>query len=299
MYCYQCEQTAKGVACTKAGVCGKKPETAALQDLLIHMAKSVSMYAHRARALDVIDREADVFVIEALFTTVTNVNFDPERLAGLIRKGVGVRDNVRGLYEDAVRKDGGTPDELPDAATFQPEGDLDALTAQGEQVSIERRQTDLGSDIVGLQELMLYGLKGAAAYVDHAIVLGVEDDELYATFHKAMNYLARKDASAEELLEWCLWTGEINMRAMEVLDSRSDRWWLMVESGDVDWASHSNNIDNAIGAVHSGDDAFEGVVKWIEENGGWEDTALFLTSDHGHYFQLTQPEALAKTAPTP
>ncbi len=96
----------------------------------------------------------------------------------------------------------------------------------------------------------------------------------------------------------------INLRqmavaAMEVLDSRSDRWWLMVESGDVDWASHSNNIDNAIGAVHSGDDAFEGVVKWIEENGGWEDTALFLTSDHGHYFQLTQPEALAKTAPTP
>jgi len=176
MYCYQCEQTAKGVACTKAGVCGKKPETAALQDLLIHTAKSVSMYAHRARALDVIDREADVFVIEALFT-------------------------------------------IPDAAMFQPEGGLDALTAQGEQVSIERRQTDLGPDIVGLQELMLYGLKGAAAYVDHAIVLGVEDEELYATFHKAMNYLAREDASAEELLEWCLWTGEINMRAMEVLDS--------------------------------------------------------------------------------
>ena len=219
MYCYQCEQTAKGVACTAGGVCGKNPETAALQDLLIHTAKAVSMYAHRARALGAIDHEADVFVIEALFTTVTNVNFDPERLAGLIRKGVEARDRVRGLYEDAVRKDGGTPDELPDTMTFQPEGNLDALITQGEGVSIERRQAELGTDIAGLQELMLYGLKGAAAYVDHAIVLGIEDEELYASFHEGMDYLTREDASAEELLAWCLRTGEINMRAMEVLDS--------------------------------------------------------------------------------
>ena len=80
MYCYQCEQTAKGVACTKAGVCGKDPETAALQDILVHVAKGVSMYAHRARELGAADREADVFVIEALFTTVTNVNFDADAI---------------------------------------------------------------------------------------------------------------------------------------------------------------------------------------------------------------------------
>jgi hydroxylamine reductase len=219
MYCYQCEQTAKGVACTVGGVCGKNPETAALQDLLIHTAKAVSMYAHRARARGAIDHEADVFVIEALFTTVTNVNFDPERLAGLIRKGTKARDRVKGLYEDAVRKDGGTPDELPDTMTFQPEASLDALIAQGEGVSIEARQANLGADIAGLQELMLYGLKGAAAYVDHAIVLGIEDDELYAAFHEGMNFLTREDATAEDLLAWCLKTGDINMRAMEVLDS--------------------------------------------------------------------------------
>ena len=219
MYCYQCEQTAKGIACTTSGVCGKKPETAALQDLLIHTAKGVSMYAHRARAFGAIDHDADVFVIEALFTTVTNVNFDPERLASLIRRGVEIRDSVKGLYEDAVRKDGGTPDELADAATFQPEDSLDALISQGEGVSIERRQADLGVDIAGLQELMLYGLKGAAAYVDHAIVLGVEDEALFAAFHEGMDYLTRTDASAEDLLAWNLKTGEINMRAMEVLDS--------------------------------------------------------------------------------
>ncbi|MFH1689201.1 MAG: hydroxylamine reductase [Candidatus Eisenbacteria bacterium] len=219
MYCYQCEQTAKGVACTAGGVCGKNPETAVLQDLLLHTAKGVSAYAHRARALGAIDRDADVFVIEALFTTVTNVNFDPDRIAGLIEKGEEVRDRTRSLYEDAVRKAGGKPEELPGAATFVPEGSIDGMIAQGELVSIERRQADLGADIAGLQELMLYGLKGAAAYADHAIVLGVEDADLFGTFHEGMDFLTRDDASADELLAWCLKTGEINMRAMELLDS--------------------------------------------------------------------------------
>ncbi len=90
---------------------------------------------------------------------------------------------------------------------------------------------------------------------------------------------------------------DMAMAAVSVLDSKSDRWWLMIESGDVDWANHSNNIDNSIGAVHSGDDTFASVVKWIEQNGGWDDTALILTADHGHYFNLIQPEALIQTGP--
>jgi len=84
---------------------------------------------------------------------------------------------------------------------------------------------------------------------------------------------------------------DMSLAALDVLNSRSDRWWLMIESGDVDWANHSNNIDNSIGAVHSGDAAFRGVVKWIEDNGGWKDTVLILTADHGHYFHLVRPEA--------
>ena len=85
---------------------------------------------------------------------------------------------------------------------------------------------------------------------------------------------------------------EMAVAAIDVLDSRSDRWWLMIEAGDIDWANHSNNIDNSIGAVLSGDDAFAAVVRWIEQNGGWDETALILTSDHGHYFNLVRPEAL-------
>lgn len=88
---------------------------------------------------------------------------------------------------------------------------------------------------------------------------------------------------------------DMALAAINVLDSRSDRWWLMVESGDVDWANHSNNIDNSIGAVHSGDDAFASIVRWIEQNGGWDDTALILTADHGHYLNLVQPTALIQT----
>lgn len=85
---------------------------------------------------------------------------------------------------------------------------------------------------------------------------------------------------------------QLSLAALEILDSRSDKWWLMIEAGDVDWANHSNNIDNSIGAVHSGDDAFKAIVSWIEKNGGWEDTVLILTADHGHYFTLDRPEAL-------
>jgi alkaline phosphatase len=85
---------------------------------------------------------------------------------------------------------------------------------------------------------------------------------------------------------------EMTIAAVQVLQSRSDRWWLMVEAGDVDWANHSNNIDNSIGAVLSGDAAFKKLTEWIENNGGWEDTLAIVTADHGHYLVLTQPEAL-------
>lgn len=88
---------------------------------------------------------------------------------------------------------------------------------------------------------------------------------------------------------------DMAIAAMDVLQSRGDRWWLMIEAGDVDWANHANNIDNSIGAVLSGDEAFEAVVQWIEKNGGWDDTALILTADHGHYFNLVRPEALIQS----
>ena len=101
MFCYQCEQASKGTGCTLQGVCGKGPTTAALQDLLLYATEGIAMYAHRARELGAKDREIDVFTLEALFSTVTNVDFDPERLRGLILKAADLRDRARAAYEEA------------------------------------------------------------------------------------------------------------------------------------------------------------------------------------------------------
>ncbi|MBN2560019.1 MAG: hydroxylamine reductase, partial [Phycisphaerae bacterium] len=139
MFCYQCEQTAKGTGCTTHGVCGKDPDTAALQDLLIHMAEGVAQYAHRSRQLGARNHDADVFVVEALFTTVTNVDFDPQRLAELVRKGAAVRERARQTYHDACQKADKKPDQLTGDAELQPAADLDEMIRQGQAVTIQRR----------------------------------------------------------------------------------------------------------------------------------------------------------------
>jgi len=219
MFCYQCEQTAKGTGCTAFGVCGKDPQTAALQDLLIHAAKGVAMYAHRARALGGVDRDVDLFVAEALFSTVTNVNFDPQRLAGLIGRAAETRDRAKALYEGACAKAGQAPEALIGPAQFAPAEGLDELIRQGEAVSIARRLEGRGEDLTGLAELLTYGLKGAAAYADHAAILGVADDDVYAFFHEALDALAAGDGDMDALLGLALRCGEVNLKVMEMLDA--------------------------------------------------------------------------------
>lgn len=218
MFCYQCEQTAKGTACTTAGVCGKDGDTAALQDLLLHAAKGVSQYAHRARKLGVIDTEVDLFVVEALFTTVTNVNFDPERLEGLIRSAAYMRDRARAMYEAACKGSPADCGTLPGPGEFQPAPDLMGLIEQGRIVGIEPRLVRCGDDATGLQELLTYGLKGMAAYADHAQILGRQDPAVYAFFHEALDYLADEPEDVPGLLGMILRCGEVNLRVMELLD---------------------------------------------------------------------------------
>lgn len=219
MFCYQCEQTAKGVACTMQGVCGKGPEAAALQDVLVHVTKGISMHAHRARRLGARDRAVDVFVVEALFTTVTNVNFDPARLRDLVVKAATVRDRAKRLYDDGCKKGGKTPETLSGPATWAPAGTLPRLLAQGAEIGVEQRRARLGDDVAGLQELILYGLKGTAAYADHAQILGQEDDAVYAFFHEALDFLAGEPTDLGALTTMVLKVGEVNLRVMELLDA--------------------------------------------------------------------------------
>ncbi len=218
MFCYQCEQTAKGTGCTAYGVCGKDPTTAALQDLLIYATEGVAGYAHLARALGAKDRGVDVFVIEALFTTVTNVNFDAARLKALINRALDARATAKALYEAACTKAGTKPVALDGPAAWQPAADDAGLLAQAHEVGIEHRKQTLGDDITGLIELVTYGLKGTAAYVDHAHVLGVEDDNVYAFFHEALHALTNPKPALGDLLGLALKVGEVNLTVMGMLD---------------------------------------------------------------------------------
>jgi len=219
MFCYQCEQTAKGTGCTISGVCGKDPETAALQDLLIHGAKELAGYAHRARQLGVSDHATDVFTVEVLFTTVTNVNFDPQRLVEMAHTLAALRDQAKVRYEEAyLAKHGVAPAPL-DRPTWVPAETLEALVAQGQQVGIEKCKAQFGEDICALQYLILYGLKGMAAYADHAYLLGQEDDAVYAFFHEALDFLTRTSYTLDELVAMVLKVGEVNLTVMGLLDA--------------------------------------------------------------------------------
>ena len=219
MFCYQCEQTAKGAGCTQFGVCGKDPETAALQDLLVYVAEGIGQVAHRARQVGVVDRGADVYVVEALFTTVTNVNFDPRRLEGILRKGAQVLESVQKQYEAACKAKGVAVETPRGPAQWKPAADLQGLIKQGEDVSIEKRTAALGADVAATQDLILLGLKGMAAYADHALILGKEDPAVFAFFHEALDFLAKPNPAMDQLLGYALKTGEVNLKVMELLDA--------------------------------------------------------------------------------
>ncbi|MGA2032477.1 MAG: hydroxylamine reductase [Thermoguttaceae bacterium] len=219
MFCYQCEQTFTGTGCTTLGVCGKDETTAMLQDLLVHAVKGIAMYAHRAAQLGARDAAVDRTMLESLFATVTNVDFDPERLRAHLAEAAAMRDKAKAMYEKACAAGGKTPEKLPGPAAWQPAADLPALLRQAMEVSVARSLVALGADVAGLLELITYGLKGAAAYAEHAMLLGHEDPQIYATFHEALDFLTQPHHGTDEILGWVLKTGELNLRVMGLLDA--------------------------------------------------------------------------------
>ncbi|MEN8246010.1 MAG: hydroxylamine reductase [Thermodesulfobacteriota bacterium] len=214
MFCFQCEQTAKGEGCTKIGVCGKQPDTAALQDLLIYALKGLSLYAVEGQKVGVKDADIDEFTCEAIFSTLTNVNFDSERFVKLIKKTVELREGLKSKVAAA----GGKVDFSEAAATYQPAATQDELVAQGEGVGI-KSDPDVNPDILSLKELLVYGLKGLAAYADHARILGQTDDSVYTFIYEALAATLNKDAGVDELVGLALKCGEVNLKAMELLDT--------------------------------------------------------------------------------
>jgi hydroxylamine reductase len=214
MFCYQCEQTAKGEGCTKVGVCGKQPEVAALQDLLIYALKGLSLYAVEGRKVGISDHKANVFTCEATFSTLTNVDFDPERFVTLINRCVELRTQLK----EKVRAAGGKVDFPEGPASFKPESTLEGLVRQGESVGL-KSDPDIDPDILALQHTFLFGLKGLCAYADHAQILGQEDESVYAFIHEGLAATLNKDLTLDDWVGLVLKCGEINLRAMELLDA--------------------------------------------------------------------------------
>lgn len=223
MFCYQCEQTDRSNAtpgCASAkGNCGKDATTADLQDLLIHAVKGIAQYNALARELGSPDREADRFILYAMFTTLTNVNFNAARFVGMLRDAAQHRDRVKKASETLAFAQGVAVQEPAGPARWQPGANVGELQAQARSVGVDAGLDTLGADIVGLRALVLYGLKGVCAYAHHARVLGYESEEVYAGVEAALDFLAREPAQANELLEHALALGSLNLKVMELLDA--------------------------------------------------------------------------------
>ena len=213
MFCYQCEQAAKGEGCIKMGVCGKEPDIAALQDLLIHVLQGVSQVAIEGRKNGFSDPEVNLFVCEGTFSTLTNVNFDADRFITLINKGVALRESLQAKVEQA-----GKNMHLPDGpAQFEPAATLEGLVEQGKSVELNKEGNE-NEDIVSLKHILLFGLKGVAAYADHAKILGREDEMVFAFIQEGLAAMLRQDMTVDEWVGMVLKCGEVNLRAMELLD---------------------------------------------------------------------------------
>jgi len=214
MFCNQCEQTSQGTGCTQVGVCGKTSEVAALQDLLTYALRGLSQFIVEGAKVGVKDAEINRFLVKGLFSTLTNVDFDPARFVSLIGETVRLRDDLK----ERVAAAGGNTSFADPAASFVPTSGEAALTAQGEEVKLPV-DWEAAEDIRSLQEITLYGLRGVAAYADHAAILEEEDEDLYLAIAKKLTQLAD---SSIELGDWvgiALDTGKDNLRAMELLDA--------------------------------------------------------------------------------
>lgn len=213
MFCYQCEQTEKGKGCTVMGVCGKEPEVALLQDLLMYCLMGLSQVVVEAERLGIKNRKIGVFNVKAAYSTLTNVNFDPQRFIELIQQSVVLRDQLIDQL-DAL----GQYVRIPEGpATFEPAGTKSELIEQAETVGLTSYPSN-SPDTLSLKHTILFGIKGVAAYTDHAQILGYEDDTIYKFIAKGLSAIQRDDLGLDDLLALTLECGKAAYRAMELLD---------------------------------------------------------------------------------
>ncbi|MDF1514477.1 MAG: hydroxylamine reductase, partial [Anaerolineae bacterium] len=221
MFCFQCQEAVKNEACTVRGVCGKSPEVAHLQDLLIWQLKGISFWATRARTMQVTDEETDLFIAKALFATITNANFDAERFVELIEQAVNYREALRFRAQAQCKNlhgEGSCSSQLPEMATWIPKSyDVHVLAMKGQSVGI-MADPDLNPDIRSLRELLIIGLKGLAAYTEHAYILEHYNNDLLAFIEEVLAATTDDTLTVDALVSLVLKTGEMGVEAMRLLD---------------------------------------------------------------------------------
>ncbi len=216
MFCYQCQETVGNKGCTVKGVCGKEEGVAKLQDLLIYLLKGISFWANKAKKYGVRDEEVDLFVAEGLFSTITNVNFDKDRMVELIEKAFELRDKIK---EKVLSYDEESKETIPDAATWRGR-DIDEFLQKGEEVGF---LSEPDEDIRSLKSLILFGLKGVAAYLDHAYILKHTSEDIFDFIERALVEILRDDISADELTALVLECGKFAVSAMALLDEANTK----------------------------------------------------------------------------
>lgn len=211
MFCFQCQEAAKNTGCTVSGVCGKTPDVANLQDLLLFLCKGISHYSVRLREMGEESAEVNKFVTDSLFMTITNANFDRDRFITRVNQAIDLRDSLRALF---VSK-GGNIDDLTFEGAFWSSRDVAVMEKKAAEVGVLATENE---DVRSLRELTVYGLKGMAAYAEHAFNLGHEENDIYAFMQQALVDVTNDNLSAEELTALVLKTGEFGVKVMALLD---------------------------------------------------------------------------------
>jgi len=231
MFCFQCQETAKGTGCTVKGVCGKMSSTSAMMDMLLFSVRGIAIVANTLRnGHRKIDEKINRFIVDALFTTITNANFDDQRIIRLIRKGMELRNELINQARQA-----GIP--LPETDELQWQGTEEEYTAKASQVGV-LRETD--ENLRSLKELTLYGLKGMAAYTEHAMHLGFNDESIHTFMQQALSDMTTQKLTVPELTQLVLETGKYGVSAMALLDKANTQSYGNPEITKVDIGVRSN-----------------------------------------------------------
>lgn len=251
MFCFQCQETAKNEGCTVKGVCGKDEEVAKLQDALVYILKGTGFWARKARQYGVADEEVDLFILEGLFATVTNVNFDADRFVEYCNKAADLKAKIKNEFLNAYKQKEGIDfsEEIPKEAAWDPAKTKEDYLAKAEEDGVLAEENE---DIRSLKELIIYGLKGIAAYADHAYVLNEKSDEIFSFAETALAETTRENITSEELISLVMQAGDTAVKAMEILDKANTGTY-----GKQEITSVNTSLKEGPGILVSGHDLLD------------------------------------------